>query len=83
MRDKSLPDQPGVVPRAEHALPPESRKMALNELLSERSTAIWQAWRDRILEAYPAKSAELFKKGKDPFANPLGHTGTISGAFRN
>jgi len=48
--------------------------MALKELLTERSTAIWQAWRDRILETYPAKSAELFKKGKDPFANPLGHT---------
>ncbi len=48
--------------------------MALKELLSERSTAIWQAWRDRILDTYPAKSAELFKKGKDPFANPLGQT---------
>lgn len=48
--------------------------MALSELLSERSTAIWQAWRDRVLATYPAKSAELFKKGKDPFANPLGHT---------
>ena len=48
--------------------------MALNELLKERRTAIWQVWRDRILETYPARSAEVFKKGSDPFSNPLGHT---------
>jgi hypothetical protein len=48
--------------------------MALIELLSEHRTAVWQAWRDRILDTYPAKSAKAFKKGSDPFANPLGHT---------
>jgi hypothetical protein len=48
--------------------------MALAELLSQRKTTVSRKWRDRIADSYPAKTAAIFKRERDPFANPVGQT---------
>ncbi|HDH51305.1 MAG TPA: hypothetical protein ENG95_04555 [Nitrospirae bacterium] len=48
--------------------------MKLLSLLSERKTAILEKWFDKILETYPADSANFLKTQKNPFANPVGPT---------
>ena len=53
--------------------------VTLAELLEERKDTILSRWVDAVLSAYPPDSAELFRRQKDPFANPLGdgvRTGT-------
>lgn len=48
--------------------------MSLRELLIEHRTSILQDWRDTILETYPPDSVPFFKKEKDRFNNPVGHS---------
>lgn len=47
--------------------------MLLSELLSENKGEILDAWVDQVLATYPADGARVFRQGKDPFANPVGH----------
>jgi len=46
----------------------------LETYLSERKTAIVQAWFDRVVETYPPDTSLFLKNQKDPFANPVGST---------
>jgi hypothetical protein len=48
--------------------------MSLRELLIEHRTSILQDWRDTILETYPPDSVPFFKREKDRFNNPVGHS---------
>ncbi len=48
--------------------------MALVELLLEKQGAIQDRWLQAVLESYPVDSRRFFKKQKDEFANPVGHT---------
>ncbi|NWF93043.1 MAG: RsbRD N-terminal domain-containing protein [Syntrophaceae bacterium] len=48
--------------------------MVLKDLLSKNEAAILKRWFDLILETYPADTASLMKKDKDPFTNPVGST---------
>jgi len=47
--------------------------MTLGELLLEHRHAIVQAWLDDVLATYSEDACKVFKKQKDPFANPVGH----------
>jgi len=46
----------------------------LQELLSEKKTAILKRWFHMIVETYPADSADFLKREKNQFANPIGYT---------
>ena len=48
--------------------------MALEELLLEKRDAVKSRWLQAVLESYPPDSRRFFKKQKDQFANPVGHT---------
>lgn len=48
--------------------------MTLTEILRLKSDAIAQRWARVALGAYPDDSARLFRREKDPFANPVGHS---------
>ena len=48
--------------------------MKLENLLSEKSSAIVDRWLKSTLETYPADTQRFLKKQKDPFANPVRHT---------
>lgn len=48
--------------------------MPLLHLLKDEKSSILDEWIDRVLASYPADSAQFFKKKKDRFANPLGHS---------
>jgi hypothetical protein len=48
--------------------------MGFAALLQDRKDAIVQRWLDGILSAYPEEAANAFRRQKDPFANPVGHT---------
>ncbi len=48
--------------------------MALEELLLEKQGVIQDRWLKAVLESYPPDSRRFFKKQKDEFANPVGHT---------
>ncbi len=48
--------------------------MKLENLLSEKSSAIVDRWLKSTLETYPAGTQRFLKKQKDPFANPVRHT---------
>lgn len=43
----------------------------IEELLAANREAIVQDWYSHILDTYPAETAKLWKKGGDPFANPV------------
>jgi len=47
--------------------------MSLKTVLSERKAAIVNTWFDQVVGDYPPDSAAIFKRQKDPFANPVGH----------
>ena len=51
--------------------------MRLNNLLSQRKTAIIKNWFALTVETYPPDTASFLKKQKDPFANPVGRTISI------
>lgn len=46
--------------------------MKFGDLLDARLDTIVERWGDAVLSAYPPDSAAIFRKQKDPFANPLG-----------
>ncbi len=48
--------------------------MMLEHLLTQRKPAILKKWLNLLLDSYPPESSALFKKSKDRFANPVGHT---------
>lgn len=48
--------------------------MELSELLFEKKAAILEKWIDYALSDFHDDASKFFKKPKDPFANPLGHT---------
>jgi hypothetical protein len=48
--------------------------MSLHAVLQDRKEAIVGRWSDDVLAAYPADGGAFFKRQKDRFANPVGHT---------
>jgi hypothetical protein len=48
--------------------------MSLQAVLQDRRDAIVVRWSDEALAAYPADGGAFFKRQKDRFANPVGHT---------
>ncbi len=48
--------------------------MSLQAVLQDRRDAIVGRWSDEVLAAYPADGGAFFKRQKDRFANPVGHT---------
>ncbi len=48
--------------------------MTLGELLLKNQDAIVGRWLDHVLATYGADSSAVFKRQKDPFANPVGHS---------
>ena len=48
--------------------------MTFGELLQSNKDAIVQRWLDDVLATYPGDSASAFRKQKDRFANPVGHS---------
>jgi len=48
--------------------------MKLEDILSQKRSAILKRWFDVILETYPADTQGFLKKQKDRFANPVGYT---------
>ncbi|MBW2602775.1 MAG: RsbRD N-terminal domain-containing protein [Deltaproteobacteria bacterium] len=48
--------------------------MRLNQLLTQRKTAIVKKWFTATIETYPSDTAKFLKSRKDPFANPVGRT---------
>jgi hypothetical protein len=48
--------------------------MTLDTLLTEKKSNIVRKWINLIVETYPDNSQGFFKKGKNRFANPVGHT---------
>lgn len=50
------------------------RMMTFRELLQQNKDAIIQGWLEAALATYPGESSVAFKRQKDPFANPIGHS---------
>ena len=48
--------------------------MVLQNLLSQKQSAILERWFQLILETYPADSSGFLRNKKRQFANPVGHT---------
>jgi len=48
--------------------------MTLKQTLQENERAILDRWLDNVLATYPEKAAVAFRRQKDPFANPVGHS---------
>lgn len=48
--------------------------MSLEELLRNSEDAILVRWLEDALATYPGSSSEVFKREKDPFANPIGRS---------
>lgn len=48
--------------------------MRLADLLKERQGALCGRWLDAVLAEYGALTASRWRREKDPFANPVGHT---------
>jgi hypothetical protein len=48
--------------------------MTLRELLVHRRSELCERWVDAILADYGGDTAELWRRERDPFANPIGHT---------
>ena len=48
--------------------------MMMQDLLKKNKAAILQRWFDLILETYPANTASMMRKDKNPFTNPVGVT---------
>ena len=44
------------------------------QLLQQRREAILRRWLDGVLATYPEDAAAAFRRQKDPFANPVGHS---------
>jgi hypothetical protein len=48
--------------------------MTLRELLVQRRSELCERWVDAILADYGGDTAEMWRRERDPFANPIGHT---------
>jgi len=48
--------------------------MTLRELLVQRRSELCERWVDALLADYGRDTAELWRRERDPFANPVGHT---------
>jgi hypothetical protein len=48
--------------------------MNLKALMSEKKDAIVKKWFDLIIDNYPSDASNFFKKQKNRFSNPVGHT---------
>jgi hypothetical protein len=48
--------------------------MNLKALMSEKKAAIVKKWFDLIIDNYPSDASNFFKKQKNRFSNPVGHT---------
>lgn len=48
--------------------------MKLVELLTERQGAVSERWLDAVLAEYGPVTAARWRREKDPFANPVGHS---------
>ncbi len=48
--------------------------MKFRKLLEERKAAIVKRWLADVLATYPDDASAVFKRQKDPFANPIGHS---------
>jgi hypothetical protein len=48
--------------------------MTLGKLLHQSKDAIIVRWLEEALATYPGESAAAFRRQKDPFANPVGHS---------
>jgi len=48
--------------------------VTFDELLHKSSDAIVTRWLEAALSTYPEESAAVFRREKDPFANPIGHS---------
>jgi hypothetical protein len=48
--------------------------MALRDLLQEKKDTVVQRWLDKALTTYCEDSSAVFKREKDQFANPVGHS---------
>ncbi len=46
--------------------------MDLHAQLAQKKKAIVNRWFDRLMETYPADTAQFMRNQKDPFANPVG-----------
>ena len=60
--------------------------MTVGELLKARKEAVFQRWLADALASYPEDAADVFRRKKDPFENPVGTsvraaTGAILGAL--
>jgi hypothetical protein len=47
--------------------------MTLRDLLVERQSALCDRWRNAILGEYGETTAAVWRRDRDPFANPVGH----------
>lgn len=48
--------------------------MGLNEAIAERKDELARKWADLILGTYPAETQVLWRKNRDEFTNPVGHS---------
>ena len=48
--------------------------MTFEELLAKKKDAILQKWVDDALAMYSKDASKVFRREKDPFANPVGHS---------
>jgi len=48
--------------------------MDLEKFLTQRKSSIVKKWFHSIIDTYPAETAKVFKREKNQFANPVGHT---------
>jgi hypothetical protein len=54
--------------------------MTLKDLLRDNKDAVVERWLEDVLATYPGDAGAAFRRQKDPFANPVGHslrTGTL------
>ena len=48
--------------------------MTVEKILFEKKDAIRDRWHQAVLDTYHPDTRRFFKKQKDQFANPVGHT---------
>jgi hypothetical protein len=48
--------------------------MDLESRLSEERSEVAEKWLDLLLQTYPEQTQRLWRRNKDPFANPVGQT---------
>lgn len=46
--------------------------MNLEKLLAQKKTTFLRSWFELVIDSYPRETAQMFKREKNPFANPVG-----------